>query len=108
MRYREGQEVDPDNPYPESTQMMMEMAYWMSIPIGLLLLWIGIKGRVMWLKIWSVGLMALGVGFGYYAYFEPDRNLAKPSRCHLTILECASCQPLVNAPSPWARSPNGF
>ena len=43
MRYREGQEVDPDKPYPESTMMMMEMAYWMSIPIGLLLLWIGIK-----------------------------------------------------------------
>lgn len=50
--------------------MMLEMAYWMSIPIGLVLLWMGIKGRVMWLKVWSVGLMALGVGIlvaGYLA-----------------------------------------
>jgi hypothetical protein len=55
MRYREGQEEDPNNPYPESTQMMMEMAYWMAIPIGLVLLWMGIKGRGLWLKVWSIG-----------------------------------------------------
>ncbi len=69
MRYREGQEIDPDNPYPESTMMMMEMAYWMSIPFGLLLLWLGIKGRVMWLKVWSIGLMALGIGILINEYF---------------------------------------
>jgi len=62
MRWREGQEVDPDHPYTEGTHMMLDMAYWMSIPVGLVLLWIGIKGRVIWLKIWSIGLMALGVG----------------------------------------------
>ena len=81
MRYREGQEVDPDNPYPESTQMMMEMAYWMSIPIGLLLLWLGIKGRVMWLKVWSVGLMALGVGIlidEYFGLLDLFRNSPGP------------------------------
>jgi hypothetical protein len=66
MRYREGQEVDPNNPYPESTQMMLEMAYWMSIPIGLVLLW---KGRVMWLKVWSIGLMILGIGILINEYF---------------------------------------
>jgi len=62
LRYREGQEVDPDNPYTENTHMMLEMAYWMSIPVGLVLLWMAIKGRVMWLMVWSVGLIALGVG----------------------------------------------
>lgn len=62
MRYREGQEVDPNNPYPENTVLMLEMAYWMSIPVGLVLLWLGIKGRIMWLKVWSVGLMLLGIG----------------------------------------------
>ena len=66
MRYREGQEDDPDNPYPESTQMMLEMSYWMSIPVGLLLLWLGIRGRILWLKVWSVGLMALGIGILVY------------------------------------------
>ena len=62
MRYREGQEVDPNIPYPESTQAMLDMAYLMSIPVGLVLLWMGIRGRIMWLKVWSVGLMALGIG----------------------------------------------
>ena len=70
MRWREGQEVDPDNPYTEGTHMMMDMAYVMSIPIGLVLLWMGIKGRVMWLKVWSVGLMVLGVGILISEYLE--------------------------------------
>jgi hypothetical protein len=69
MRWREGQEVDPHNPYTEGTQMMLDMSYWMSIPIGLILLWMGIKGRVMWLKLWSVGLMALGIGILIYNFF---------------------------------------
>ena len=69
MRWREGQEVDPNNPYAESTHMMLDMAYWMSIPIGLVLLWMGIKGRVMWLKVWSVGLMFLGIGILLNNYF---------------------------------------
>jgi len=62
MRYREGQQVDPNNPYPEGTQQMLDMAYWMSIPVGLVLLWMGIRGRILWLKLWSLGLMALGIG----------------------------------------------
>ena len=61
MRYRIGEEVDPDNPFPENTQMVMDMAYALSIPLGLLLLWLGIRGRVLWLKVWSVGLMLLGI-----------------------------------------------
>jgi hypothetical protein len=69
MRWREGQEVDPNNPYTEGTHMMLDMAYWMSIPIGLVLLWMGIKGRVMWLKLWSVGLMVLGIGILITEYF---------------------------------------
>ena len=63
MRYREGQEPDPENPYPPSTQIMLDMSFLLSIPIGLVLLWMGIRGRIMWLKIWSVGLMLLGIGF---------------------------------------------
>lgn len=69
MRYREGQEVDPNQPYPESTEMMLELAYWMSIPIGLVLLWLGIRGRILWLKFWSVGLMLLGIGILVAQYF---------------------------------------
>lgn len=68
MRYREGELENPDRPYPESTEAMLDMAYWMSIPVGLVLLWIGIRGRVMWLKVWSIGLIALGTGILAYNY----------------------------------------
>ncbi len=70
MRYREGQEVDPNTPYPESTMIMMDMAYFMSVPIGLILLWLGIKGRILWLKVWSIGLMLLGVGILLARYLD--------------------------------------
>lgn len=69
MRYRVGEEVDPDNPYTENMHMMLDMAYLMSIPVGLALLWIGIKGRVLWLRVWSVGLMLLGLGILVYENF---------------------------------------
>ena len=61
--------MDPHNPYTEGTQMMLDMSYWMSIPIGLILLWMGIRGRVMWLKVWSVGLIILGIGILIHNHF---------------------------------------
>ena len=70
MRYREGQEVDPDNPYPPATQLMLEVSYWMAVPVGLALLWMGIKGRIMWLKVWAIGLMVLGLGILAQQYFD--------------------------------------
>lgn len=70
MRYRIGEEADPDNPYPESTQNMMEMSYWLSIPLGLVLLWLAIRGRVMWLKVWSVGLIVLGISLLGFDFFD--------------------------------------
>ena len=69
MRYRVGEQVDPDNPYTENTQKMMELSYLMSIPLGLILLWLAIKGRVMWLKLWSIGLMVLGIGIYSFDFF---------------------------------------
>lgn len=41
--------------------MMLDLAYGMSIPVGLILLWLAIKGKIMWMKVWSVGLMIIGV-----------------------------------------------
>ncbi len=70
MRYRIGQEVDPNNPYTENTQMIMEVSYWMSIPLGMALLWLALKGLVMWLKVWSIGLMAMGIGMLSTEYFD--------------------------------------
>ncbi len=70
MRYREGEIVDPNQPYTENTLKMMELSYWMSIPLGIILLWLAIKGRMMWLKVWSVGLIALGITLLSYQLFS--------------------------------------
>ena len=70
MRYREGEIVDPNQPYTENTLKMMELSYWMSIPLGIILLWLAIKGRMMWLKVWSVGLIALGITLLSYQFFS--------------------------------------
>ena len=69
MRWREGEEADPDYPYGEGIHMVMNVAYGMSIPLGLMLLWLAFKGRILWLKVWSVGLMLLGVGILIYENF---------------------------------------
>ena len=61
MRVREGELVDPDNPYPDSTYLMLDFAYGMAIPIGLILLWMAVKGKILWLKVWSVGFIAIGL-----------------------------------------------
>ncbi len=69
MRYREGEIVDPNQPYTENTLKIMELSYWMSIPLGIILLWLAIKGRLMWLKVWSVGLIILGITMLSYHFF---------------------------------------
>ncbi|MDJ0881859.1 MAG: hypothetical protein QNJ56_09440 [Gammaproteobacteria bacterium] len=69
MRYREGEIVDPNQPYTENTLKIMELSYWMSIPLGIILLWLAIKGRLMWLKVWSVGLIILGLAMLSYHFF---------------------------------------
>jgi hypothetical protein len=59
MRYREGQAPDPDYPYAKSTHDALAISYWLAIPIAIVLLWMGIRGRILWLKVWSIGLLLL-------------------------------------------------
>ena len=69
MRYREGQEPDPDYPYTENTHLALEFSMWLSILIGCILLLMGLKGRILWLSTWGGGLVLLSIGYLVNQYF---------------------------------------
>jgi len=61
LRYREGQAPDAVYPYSEPMHHMLSLSMVLSIVIGAVLLALGIRGKVMWLKVWSVGLIFCSV-----------------------------------------------
>jgi len=63
MRYPEGQGPDPAYPHSESMHHMLTVSMYLSIVIGIVLLILGIKGNVLWLKVWSVGLIVLSIAY---------------------------------------------
>ncbi len=63
MRYREGQEPDPYYAYGKSTHDAVDFSMVLGIVIGLVLVWMGIKGRIVWLTVWSIGMVLLA---GYF------------------------------------------
>lgn len=63
MRYREGQEPSPEFPYGKSTHYAQDFSMLLGIVFGIVLLWMGFRSGMMWLKVWSVGLVGLAVYF---------------------------------------------
>ncbi len=57
MRYRDGEQLDPEYPYTEGMHTMITVSAVLSVLIGAILLWLSLKGRVMWLTAWSGGLI---------------------------------------------------
>ena len=58
MRYPENAPPNPDIPYGESMHDMLTLSMWMSIGIGIVLYAAGKHGKIMWMKCWSLGLIA--------------------------------------------------
>lgn len=58
MRYPENAPPNPDIPYGESMHDMLTLSMWMSIVIGIVLYAAGRHGKIMWMKFWSLGLIA--------------------------------------------------
>ncbi|MFT5114206.1 MAG: hypothetical protein ACI8P9_003540 [Parasphingorhabdus sp.] len=69
MRYRVGQEPDPQYPYTESTHNALAFSVWLSILIGIILLILGVKGRVLWMIVWSAGLILISIFYLINQYF---------------------------------------
>lgn len=63
MRYREDGTVNPDYPYSESMHHMLSFSMVLGVAVGLVLLWLGMHGKIMWLKVWSIGLIACSAGY---------------------------------------------
>jgi len=57
MRYREGQPPDPSNPYTEGMHGTLMFTVGIALVVGFVLLYIGWKGKKLWLTAWSVGLI---------------------------------------------------
>ena len=72
MRYEAGEGV-PTGPemviYSQSDGLhfMLNFTVALALIIGIALLWLGRRGRVMWLQVWSVGLVVFSIAYLGYA-----------------------------------------
>jgi len=63
MRYPEGLSPDPSAPYGESMHNMLSLSMFLSVVIGIALLYVGKRGNIMWMKVWSAALIVLSVAY---------------------------------------------
>jgi hypothetical protein len=68
MRYSEEQTDDPMQGmqiYSQSDGLhfMLNFTVTLALMIGLLLFWLARRGRVMWLSVWSAGLVLFSVAY---------------------------------------------
>ncbi len=57
MRYPENASPDPAAPYGETMHDMLTLSMFMSIFIGICLFVAARHGNILWMKVWSVGLI---------------------------------------------------
>jgi hypothetical protein len=67
MRYSEGLVPEPLYSQSSGLHFMLLFTVVLAFFIGLALLWLGRRGRVMWLTVWSVGLIMASTGY-VFAY----------------------------------------
>ncbi len=68
MRYEVGEEVPPVSEmviYSQSDGLhfMLNFTVALALIIGIALLWLGRRGRVLWLQVWSAGLVVISIGY---------------------------------------------
>jgi hypothetical protein len=63
MRYPEGQTPHTIYSQSEGLQFMLTFSVSLGLVIGVVLLWLGRHGRVLWLQAWSIGLIAVSVAY---------------------------------------------
>ena len=68
MRYEAGEEVPPASEmviYSQSDGLhfMLNFTVALALVIGVVLLLLGRRGRVLWLQVWSVGLVVFSVAY---------------------------------------------
>ena len=61
MRYLEGQEANPEYPHGENMHHMLTFSMLLSIVFGVILLYAGLRGKIIWLSVWSALLILCSV-----------------------------------------------
>jgi hypothetical protein len=55
--------LDPVYAQTEGLHFMLNFTVVLALMIGAVLLWLGLKGRVLWLQVWSLGLILASLGY---------------------------------------------
>ncbi len=63
MRYLEGEEPNPLYPHSEGMHAMLSFSMIMSLVVGIVLLYLGYRGKIMWLTYWSGGLIIASLAY---------------------------------------------
>ncbi|MDH3713807.1 MAG: hypothetical protein OET44_08190 [Gammaproteobacteria bacterium] len=63
MRYSEDQAPQTIYAQSEGLQFMLTFSVCLGLLIGVVLLWLGRHGRVLWLQAWSIGLIAVSIAY---------------------------------------------
>lgn len=61
MRYQENATLEPIYSQSSGLHFMLNFTVTLALVIGVVLLWLGLKGRVLWLTVWSAGLIIASV-----------------------------------------------
>lgn len=61
MRYQEDAALEPIYSQSSGLHFMLNFTVALALVIGVVLLWLGLKGRVLWLTVWSAGLIVASV-----------------------------------------------
>lgn len=63
MRYKEGEAPNLLYPHSESMHHMLTLSMFLGIVIGVVLFILGVKGNILWMKVWSVLLVILSIAY---------------------------------------------
>ena len=61
MRYRVGQDAAEQAAHTGGTEATLLFTVILGLIFGFILLWLGIKGKQIWLSTWSVGLIVVSI-----------------------------------------------
>lgn len=67
MRYEAGEGIAIEGmqvySQSEGLHFMLNFTVALALVIGVVLLWLGRRGRVLWLQVWSIGLVVFSVAY---------------------------------------------
>jgi hypothetical protein len=72
VRYQE-HDLGPVYSQTDGLHFMLNFTVALGLLIGLILLWLAWRGRVMWLKVWSLGLVVASLAYLVAATFGLTR-----------------------------------